>query len=451
MSTIISNAWICSISNRTIKPVFGNLIIEKGKIKSIQKVDFNKYLNNSGNKIDNSFNAGGRVITIPNVNFHEHIYSRLSKGLQVSGAADSFYNILDSLWWKLDRSLNLKMIEASAKMAVIESISNGVTYIFDHHSSPLYSKESLKQIADVVQQHNLRGVFCFETTDRNGEEFSINSLNENIRFFENETGGNIKSMFGLHASFTLEDTTLKKVSDYISKNDIGIHIHLCEDAADRVLSRKKFGKLPLQRLIDYKLLNSKSILSHAIHLTKDEYNKILKYGSAVAFNPESNLNNSVGINNFKMIPNKLPILCGTDGMHANPAKSLKLIFLLMRHSGFSFEDTFNRIINIYFSQIDFVKQYFPDFSTLNENDRADFIIHDYIPPTPFGENNFWGHYIYGMLDSQIHSVVQNGKFLMKEKKLIGIDEPEVYKDILVVGKKLFQQFKKTEKADREKS
>ncbi len=451
MGITISNAWICSIKNRTIKPVFGNLIIEKGKITSIQKVDFSTYLKGESNKNKNSFNAGGRVVTIPNVNFHEHIYSRLSKGLQVSGTSDSFYHILANLWWKLDRSLNLKMIEASARMTVIESIRNGVTYIIDHHSSPVYSKGSLKQIADVVRQHDLRGVLCFETTDRNGENFSINSLNENTRFFENETDSNIKSMFGLHASFTLEDSTLKKVSDYISKNDIGIHIHLSEDATDKMLSKKKFGKLPLQRLIDYDLLNPQSILSHSIHLTKDEYKKIVKYGSAIALNPESNMNNSVGINNFKLIPGELPLLCGTDGMHANPAKSLKLIFLLMRHSGFSFEEAFNRIINIYFNQVDFIKQYFPDFSTLNENDRADFIIHDYIPPTPFSENNFWGHYIYGILDSQIHSVVQNGNFLMKEKKLTGIDESGAYKDIFDTGKKLFQQFKKTEKADRKKS
>lgn len=450
MGITISNAWICSIKNRTIKPVFGNLIIERGKITSIQKVDFSTYLKGESNKNKNSFNAGGRVVTIPNVNFHEHIYSRLSKGLQISGSSDSFYNILDNLWWKLDRSLNLKMIETSARMAVIESIRNGVTYIIDHHSSPVYSKGSLKQIADVVRQHDLRGVLCFETTDRNGENFSINSLNENTRFFENETDSNIKSMFGLHASFTLEDSTLKKVSDYISKNDIGIHIHLSEDTTDRVVSKKKFGKLPLQRLIDYKLLNPKSILSHSIHLTKDEYKKIVNYGSAIALNPESNLNNSVGINNFKLIPCELTLLCGTDGMHANPAKSFKLIFLLMRHSGFSFEEAFNRITNIYFNQVDFIKQYFPDFSTLNENDRADFIIHDYIPPTPFGENNFWGHYIYGILDSQIHSVVQNGNFLMKEKKLTGIDESGACKDIFNTGKKLFQQFKKTEKADREK-
>jgi cytosine/adenosine deaminase-related metal-dependent hydrolase len=436
----ITNAWICQITREKVKPVFGDIIISNGKIKDIIPGDFKAYLKSNKTQSNDSYDAGGRVVTIPLVNFHEHFYSRLAKGLRIKGDMSSFYNILKNLWWKLDRSLNLPMIKASAQMAAAESIRNGVTYVFDHHSSPDNANKSLKIIAKVLKQCKMRGVLCFEATDRNGNALSNESLNENTRFLKSDVNEDIKGMFGLHASFTVSNQTLQAVSKFIYENDLGIHIHLCEDASDNVISKKNFGRLPLQRLIDNNLLNDKSVLAHSIHLTGNEYKQIEKYQSAVAVNPESNLNNSVGLMNFKLLPDNLPILCGTDGMHANPGKSLKVIFLLMRHAGFSFEEAFNRIIKIYFDQIGFVKKYFSDYPLLNKNERADFLIWDYIPPTPLNAENFWGHYIYGILERPVHSVIQGGSFLMKDKQLLAVNESELYKKIYLQGEKLFKKF-----------
>ncbi|MBZ0198478.1 MAG: amidohydrolase family protein, partial [Ignavibacteriaceae bacterium] len=309
MKTIISNAWICSIKGNSVQPVFGNLILDNGKIVEIEKTKFEEFQKSGNDKEKNVYDAAGRVITIPNVNFHEHIYSRLSKGLQINGDTDSFYNILNNLWWKLDRSLDRQMVEASAQMASAESIKNGVTYLFDHHSSPDFAEGSLERIAGVLKKNKLRGVLCFETTDRNGTALSQKGMDENINFNRHGVDENIKNMFGFHASFTVDDSTFKKAADFVNGNDIGIHIHLCEAEADREISKSRFGKLPLQRLIDNNLLNSKSILSHSIHLTAKEYKKIESSGSAIAINPESNLNNAVGINNFKLIPDSVPLLC----------------------------------------------------------------------------------------------------------------------------------------------
>ncbi|MDZ7765993.1 MAG: amidohydrolase family protein [Melioribacteraceae bacterium] len=210
------------------------------------------------------------------------------------------------------------MTKASAEMAALESIKNGVTCIFDHHASPRNTIGSLDVIGDVLRKRNLNGVLAFETSDRNGELLKTEAIIENSSRIDQDDP-NIKYLFGLHASFTVNNDSLKTVSDFINDNDLGIHIHLCEGIADRKISKDKFGNLPLTRLIKYNLLNDKSIVSHAIHLSKSEYKKIYEYGSAIAFNPDSNLNNSVGIPDFQNIPKDQTILCGTDGMHANPS------------------------------------------------------------------------------------------------------------------------------------
>ena len=437
----IINAWICQISDQSVKPVFGDIEIARGKIAKITKRNFKDFFsskksNTKGNVID----ANGAVVTIPLVNFHEHFYSRLAKGLNIKGSTESFIDILENLWWKLDRVLTLEMISASVEMGVAESIKNGVTYIFDHHASPNAIEGSLSVIADALENKGLRGTLCFEGSDRNGKKASDKSLDENKNFAANCVNDNIKAMLGLHASFTVSDETLAQAKKIQDELGLGVHIHLCEDKADRTESKKKFGNYPVQRLAKRGLLNEKSILAHGIHLTKNEYDLIAKSGAAIAFNPDSNLNNAVGFPDFEKINLSIPLLMGTDGMHANPGRSLKNIFLLLRADGFSFEETFTVLNKIYFDQINFVKSYFPDYPDLSEGDRADFVIWDYVPPTPLNSANFFGHYIYGILERAPKYVIQNGEILLKEKNLTNIDEAKANKFIYAQGEKLARKF-----------
>ncbi len=428
---LIKNAWICQIESESVNPLFGNLLIENGIISQIKSADIS-----IRQKDFDIIDAQGRVVTIPNVNFHDHIYSRLAKGLPALGSMQNFPEILENLWWKLDQLLDFDMIKASAYMAAVESIRNGVTYIFDHHSSPSHTLGSLKCIRDTLEKFTIRNVLCFETSDRNGEHLKLEALKENKDFFLYNTDNNSKAMFGLHASFTLEDSTLASAKEFLGKNDIGIHIHLCEDESDKNFSLKKFGKSPVQRLIDFNLINEKSILVHGVHLTKEEFNLLKDKQPALAINLDSNLNNAVGTPKFENIPEEIPILCGTDGMHANIPRSQKQLFLVMRNQKLSFDKSFYLFRKMYFNQLRFIKKYFPDFSLLQIGDRADLIIWDYVPPTLIDQSNFFGHYIYGILERQIHSVIQNGKMLMNNSSLVGMDETKINNYICEQGKRL---------------
>ncbi len=252
----IINAWICQIDGKAVNPIFGDLIVSDGKIIDIQLKSFNEFNFSQIPSDADIINANGRVLTLPLVNFHDHFYSRLAKGLSINGPMNNFENILKNLWWKLDLILDEEMIRASAQSAVLDSIRNGVTYIFDHHSSPKSAKGCLNIIGDVIKEFGIRGVLCFETTDRNGEQLALSGLNENINFMESNLDDDLKGILGLHASFTVSDETLKKASEIVKKINCGIHIHLCEDKLDVEQSLKKYGLKPLDRLKKYGLLNS---------------------------------------------------------------------------------------------------------------------------------------------------------------------------------------------------
>jgi cytosine/adenosine deaminase-related metal-dependent hydrolase len=437
----IANAWICQVRNRTVRPLFGDLQIADGRISAIRPKNFQDFLNHPENAPANSFNAGGRVVTLPLVNFHDHLYSRLAKGLAIQGPMGNFQEILENLWWKLDRVLDLDMIEACAHMGAMESLRLGVTTIFDHHASPDAARQSLAALAGVFRQYGLRGVFCFETSDRNGALPAQQGLEENQRFLKTHTDNDFKAMLGLHASFTLADETLQKAAEMIEKFNAGIHIHLCEDKLDTEKSRELYRCSPVERLTRFHLLNPKSLLSHGIHLEEKDYAAISQAGSAIVYNPDSNLNNNVGLPKFSRVPSSIPILTGTDGMHANVARSMKQLFLLYRHQGNDFDAAFQWIQQIYFGQLEFVRRYFPGFPSLQVGDRADLVAWDYVPPTPFSKDNFWGHYIYGILERPVHSVVQAGRFLMKNHRLQIAEENETLLKIYKQGERLFKAFK----------
>ncbi len=141
---LLKNGWICRIESQSVNPVFGNLFIENGIItKAPSKVSEKDF---------EVIDAGGRIVTIPNVNYHDHIYSRLAKGLPLYGSMENFPEILENLWWKLDMHLDHDMIKASARMAAVESIRNGVTYIFDHHASPSNTLGSLNCIKETLNK-----------------------------------------------------------------------------------------------------------------------------------------------------------------------------------------------------------------------------------------------------------------------------------------------------------
>jgi cytosine/adenosine deaminase-related metal-dependent hydrolase len=443
-SIVIKNAWICQVKSDAIQPIFGDIDISGNKITDIHSKDFHQFitlkrndLNTADNK--NSLDAGGRIVTVPLINYHDHFYSRLAKGLPLSGPLDNFIHILENLWWKLDNALDLEMVKASVQMAVIESIRQGVTYIFDHHSSPNNTDHSLSVIAEVLKSSNIRGVLCFETSNRKGDEVGLKALKENRNFIETETNQDILGMLGMHAPFTLSNKTLEIASKLTRDLQVGIHIHLAEDVHEKKYSQQTFGMSPVERLHKFNLLTEKSILAHAIHLDTTDLQLIEENGSAIVYNLDSNLNNAVGLPVFAERKNGFTSLLGTDGMHANIARSFKQLFLISRNQGNSFDFSFQLIEKVYLKSIKYIRSYFPDFSNLQKGDRADLIVWNYVPPTPFTDKNFWSHFIYGIIESNIHSVLQGGKFLLRQHQIVKFDESKILNEIYRQGERLYHK------------
>ena len=431
-----TNAWLLRVTPDGVEPFFADARIADGKIAEIAR-------GGSMSARGETVNAGGRVVTSPLVNFHEHCYSRLAKGLPSLGQSGKFTEILENLWWRLDRALDADMIRASAELTAMESIRCGVGYVFDHHSSPSCVAGSLAMIADVFRTYKLRGVLCYETSDRDGSNARNAAISENADFSARHADGDIRAMLGMHALFTMSDATLASLALRQKQTSLGIHTHLAEDAHENEFSQAHFGKSAAMRLYDSGLLNALSIVAHGVYLSDADRKLVAETGCGMACCPDSNMNNRVGLADYTRIPSETPILAGTDGMHANIARTLKQLFLLYRHQGGDMRDAFVRFGKVCANQTDFARRYFEDYSALQTGDRADFVIWDYIPPTPITHENALGHFVYGLLESPARTLISGGKFLMRDSFFTIADESARRAAIAEQGARLHKRFSET--------
>jgi cytosine/adenosine deaminase-related metal-dependent hydrolase len=238
---------------------------------------------------------------------HHHLYSALARGMPAPPETPtSFVDILEQVWWRLDRALDERMITWSARLGALEALETGTTTIVDHHSSPEAIEGSLDLIAEACAEVGVRAVCCYEVTDRNGLEGAKRGLAENERFLR--AGG--LGLVGAHAAFTLSDATLEAVAGLASDLGVGVHIHVAEDRCDAGAGAR------LSRLA-----RPDWLLAHGVHLDRP-------LPGTIAHNPRSNMNNAVGYAAPTRFDN--PVVLGTDGIGGDMTEEFRIAYARLR-------------------------------------------------------------------------------------------------------------------------
>ena len=421
------------------------------KNKTIEKIVPQSELDQNIEKIS----ADGRLIVPGFVNAHHHFYSALATGLAVAPCSN-FLDVLENLWWKLDAALTIDDVRLSAKWTIAQCVKNGVTTVFDHHASYNAIPDSLNSIKSEIESAGIRGVLCFETSDRNGEGKAVEAINENVCFEESE---NVKKLFGLHAAFTISDKTFEKI-EKCAWGNAGFHIHCAEGIIDVESAN---GKL-IDRLDKFSILQSDSLLIHGIHLRDDELKIIAEKKSTLVHCPDSNMHNGVG--NFDLVnANKIgvKIAAGTDGMYSNMLRAYKTAYELARSlaekPNVGFDETFRMYKNTQELQSTFFSQAHHDVSLgtsadcnqkknpptpfkkggLSNGNRADIAILDYRPHTSISIDNIWGHLLYGAAEMPVFGTIAGGKILYWDNKLKYLDEEKLAEECRTASGELWQK------------
>ena len=387
--------------------------------------------------------AKGGVIMPGLINVHTHIYSGLARGLAIEGNnPTNFLEVLEGMWWNIDRHLTLDGTRASAYATVLDCIRDGVTTIFDHHASFCEIPGSLFAIKDVCQELGIRANLCYEVSERDGEEKTRQSIQENADFAKwakEQDDDMIKAMFGGHALFTISDKTFEEM---VKANDgmTGFHIHVAEGMNDVYDSLRNYGCRPVNRLLYNGILGEKTMLGHCIHVSPAELDIIKETNTMVCHNPESNMGNAVGCSPvLQMYGKGILIGLGTDAYTHDMLESLKVLLPMQRHNaalpnvgwceatGMLFENN-AKICSRYFKK---------PLGVLKSGAAADVIVMDYKPFTPFSADNIDGHMLFGMMGKNCRTTIINGKVLYKDREFVGIDEERINAWTMEQAKKLW--------------
>lgn len=391
--------------------------------------------------------AGGRVVLPGFVNPHMHLYSQFAKGLSVPKMS-SFGEILEKLWWRLDKALNEEDVYYSALSGLVDGIKSGVTTVFDHHASYGFIRGSLQTISGAFLEAGVRGCLCFEVSDRHGGKARDDAIRENAAFLEN-TAGHIKrnphyplrGMVGLHASMTLSDHTLAESRREMDNYGVGAHIHVAEGKED---SRA------VKRLYNEGILREGTIAAHCVHVDDRDLDILKKSGAFAVHNPQSNLNNAVGVAPFLLMhKKKIPVGIGTDGMSAGIFGDVKLASVLHKvtmslrgpagaaaiSTGFAETKRSTMGINSNISSSIFGLK----IGVLEKGAAADVVISDYIPQTPLTNENIWGHILYGVMNLPVRTTICGGRILMKDFEIKTVGEGKIIAEAKKCAKRLWNR------------
>lgn len=382
----------------------------------------------------------GKLVLPGFVNAHTHLYSSLSRGMPMPARAPAnFTEILKKIWWKLDVSLDEETIYYSALVGAIEAVKCGTTTLVDHHASPSSIKGSLDLIKKALQQIGVRGVLCYEVTDRGGKKKRDAGLAENERFIEgNKTDEYFRGYVGAHAAFTLSDESLHLCGELAVKHNTGVHIHVSEDASEVKDAKEKSKSTVFGRLAPAKILTKDSILAHCVHLTPSEFKTTKEKECWLVHNPRSNMNNRVGYAPIHLFGEKSAL--GSDGFPADMLEEARFAFLKQRDSLIDGNVNYPNLING--GQRLIANIFGKKFGTFKKGAPADLVVMNYNEPTPMKEDNLLGHYLFGMQSSMVESVMVGGKWVMKNRKIGGINEDEVFARSRELAKELWRKMER---------
>lgn len=415
MSLVISNATIIDDDPPRLRQ--GHLLIEGGRIRDI-------YPEQPSMRAERDWiDATGCVVLPGFACAHTHLYSALSRGMpgpQIS--PKNFKEILEYVWWPLDRALDKPMISASGMVGAVDAIKVGTTALIDHHASPYACDGSLDLLAQAVSELGMRGVFCYEVSDREGPQEMWEGIKENERFFTQNRRSRTRAMIGAHACFTLSQSTLEALAGLVKNLDAGLHIHVAEDNVDQEESVAHYKMRVVERLAEAGLLNPKTILAHGVHLEEHELELIEKSGAWLVHNPRSNQNNRVGYAHSALRLSRVAL--GTDGIGADMIEEARFAYLKARDEGADVGPGWAWTLLHNSQQL--AGRYFGEpLGLLRSGASADLVVLNYDPPTPLTAENFAGHLIYGMSSALIRDVVIGGRLVMRDRKLQTGDEIKI--------------------------
>ena len=372
----------------------------------------------------------GRVVMPGLVNAHTHAPMTLLRGLADDLRLDVW---LMGYMMPVEREfVRPEFVSLGTTMACAEMIRSGTTCFADMY----YFEESVAEAAARAGMRAVCGetVLKFPSPDAASYEDSLAYARDFITRWKGHPL--IVPAVAPHAPYTCTVEILRACAELASEFDVPLHIHLAETALEVDSSRREHGMPVIPWIRKQRLFDARVIAAHCVHVDEGEMRTLLDAGAGVAHNPTSNLKLGSGIAPVaRMLDLGLAVGIGTDGTASNNDLDMfeetRLAALLAK--GVTGDPTAlpARRALAMATRIGARALHLGDVAgTLEPGKRADLIVIDldraHIEPRFSRDPDaVYSQIVYAAKSTDVADVMVNGRWLMRDRRLLTIDEDDV--------------------------
>ena len=417
----IYNAKILTVNAQHTVIDNGYLEIEDHKIIAI--------ISGTPQKINpQDVNVNGQLVMPGFVNTHTHLPMTIFRGIADDLPLKTW--LYKYIWPAEKKFLNKESVGIGSKLGIIELIRSGTTTFND-----MYFQSDV--IANTVNQSGIRAtmgesIIGFATGTYKNTDEALDINRDFISKYKNHP--TIHPNISVHAPYSCTTETLTKAKAFADENDLYYNIHISETRGEVEEIQKKYGCRPVEYLDDIKVLDHRTMGAHGVWLNNHEIDIYKKRGAHISHNPTSNLKLGCGFAPIqKYLEKEINVAFGTDGAASNNSTDMmeEIRLATLIHKGTSEDpEVLNAETALTMATINGAKAVGLDKITgsLEVGKNADLIVIDLNRAATTPIYNLYSTLVYAAHSGQITSSMVNGKWLMKNREILNLNESEVLEE-----------------------
>ena len=373
-------------------------------------------------------NCKGLAIVPPFYNGHTHAAMTLLRGYADDMPLQKW---LQEYIWPFEAKLTAKDIEIGSRLAVLEMIKSGTVFFSDMY----WHREVTMKVVKEMGSRAAIGVTIAENLD------SPEHIEENFKFLQDHRYENdrVKLAVMPHSIYTVGEKIFKRCAKVANAENYVLHTHLSETLTEIKDCKKQYGCSPVELLAKWDVLGDHMVAAHCVHLSEYDMSLMAESGSAAILNPCSNLKLGSGIPKVNaLLDSGMLVGLGTDGASSNNNldmhEEMKLISLLAKvepKTGKAESLPAEEALKL--ATANPALAYGIPAGVIAEGFLADALLLDLKNERLVPNHNLVSNWVYAADSFAIHSVICNGKFVMKNRHVDG--EEEILKDAQKIAKR----------------
>jgi len=334
------------------------------------------------------------------------------------------------IWPAEAKYVNQNFIKQASRLACLEMIKSGVTcfndmYFFERETASVASGIGMRALIGEV-------ILDFSTPSCKSSEEALKKTEEMIlKYKDNEL---ISVAVAPHSIYACSKENLIKAKKLADKYSINLHIHISETRKENEDCLRDNKNSPVKYLDELGILDNKTIAAHSIWLDNEDIEIYKKRRVKISHCPISNMKLATGVMNFKkMNESGLIVSLGTDGAASNNTLDLfsdmRTCALLHKVNNLNPEIA-SALEIVKSATINGAKVLRMDnkIGSLEIGKKADIITINPDKPHLSPIYNPYSHLVYAVNSADVENVIVNGKIIMRDRKVLGVDEKKILRE-----------------------